>query len=232
MGIDSQTGNTKGPLIGNNISNTWVINGPDSGTLNGAPFINFQLVGGTLDDSFEFRTGGRISLLIDGGLGTTDNLVSGDLTGAFPGAISITGPMSGTIDADTGDAVAATIFSNIQIIHGGIGDDTISFAGAVTFVGQVDGLAGTDTLDLGGLGGSRTVTLTALGATDGYDGNDLALNTGLVFTEGFKNIDSLIGSGAANTLVGPATNTFFLSTGLTLERFRIAMHTMRPQPRA
>lgn len=207
LGVETINGNTLGPLVATDDGNpnVWIITGLNSGTLDGVAFSNFFLQGQTDVDSFEFRSGGRIDIGVDGGATGGTNTVLVDPVGGLTSQIVLDGARSGTVDADTGDGVAATTFSNIDIVQGGSGADTFGFlANAVVFDGELDGLGGTDTLNLSVLSGPLTVTLTALGATDGYDGN-VAVN----LTTGFKNIDNLVGSGAGDTLIGPATNTFF-----------------------
>jgi len=76
---------------------------------------------------------------------------------------------------------------------GGAGDDTFDFADGVTIAGGIDGGAGTDTLDLADSSTARTVALTNVGATDGFDGTEASI------TGGFDNIDEVIGSSGATT---------------------------------
>lgn len=207
LGVETIDGNTLGPLVATDDGNpnVWIITGLNSGTLDGVAFSNFFLQGQTDVDSFEFRSGGRIDIGVDGGATGGTNTVLVDPVGGLTSLIVLDGARSGTIDADTGDGVAATVFSNIDVVQGGSGADTFGFlTNAVAFAGELDGQGGVDTLNLSVLSGPLTVTLTALGATDGYDGN-VAVN----LATGFRNIDNLVGSGASDTLVGPATNTFF-----------------------
>jgi len=120
-------------LIGSNTSNTWTINGTDSGTVNDITFTNFQnLTGGTGSDNFI--------------------LSSGILTGTITGVGSdntITGPDSDTTWTITTDAgtVASHTFTSIQNLQGGSGDDDFVFATGGSMSGTIDGGPGTNTLD-------------------------------------------------------------------------------------
>lgn len=120
-------------LIGANTSNTWTINGTDSGTVNDITFTNFQnLTGGTGSDNFI--------------------LSSGILTGTITGVGSdntIIGPDSDTTWTITTDAgtVASHTFTSIQNLQGGSGDDDFVFATGGSMSGTIDGGLGTNTLD-------------------------------------------------------------------------------------
>ncbi len=66
--IDAGAGNNT--LIGDNVSNTWIINAMNGGTVTGlsGSFSNFQnLTGGTALDTFNFMPGFHITGLVDGG---------------------------------------------------------------------------------------------------------------------------------------------------------------------
>jgi hypothetical protein len=58
-------------LTGANVANTWTINAPDAGDVNGTTFSSFEnLTGGTSTDSFAL-SGGTLSGSIDGGAART-----------------------------------------------------------------------------------------------------------------------------------------------------------------
>src|SRR5690606_34980745 len=55
-------------LIADNTTNTWTIDGVDSGTLNGQAFTSIEnLVGGSHGDTFAFMASGEIRGTVDGG---------------------------------------------------------------------------------------------------------------------------------------------------------------------
>jgi hypothetical protein len=86
---------------------------------------------------------------------------------------------------------AASPFS----LLGGDGNDTFSFTDPGSVTGSVDGQVGTDTLDLSAITTTRVISLLAIGATDGFNGNDSTSDTDS-FDE-FRNID-IANSGSAN----------------------------------
>ncbi|MCP4044350.1 MAG: S-layer family protein [Gammaproteobacteria bacterium] len=212
-GIDAMSGNSLGTLVGpDGQSNAWIIfdvgtiaGSDNQGTLNGSEFNNFALLGGDGQDTFEFQTLGIITADIDGGPGT--NIVTGDSTGARIGAWTLTGPRAGTVDADTGDGKAATNFSNIDNLVGGIGDDTFTPNDTVNWGGSIDGSQGSDTIDWLGWSSVRSVAITASGA-NGFNGTEAGI------AGGFMNMDTILApAGQTNTLRGEdAPNTWAVTT--------------------
>ncbi len=93
-------------------------------------------------------------------------------------------------------------FSGITNLTGGAGADDFVFAPGATFAGAIDGGGGTDTLDFSAYTTPLNITLTGLGATDGFAGTPAAI------TGGFTDIDNIIGSATATpqTLTGTNLN--------------------------
>ena len=85
-------------------------------------------------------------------------------------------------------------FSAIETLNGGTSDDTFTVANTASFNGAISGGAGNDTLGYAGNTTNRTVTLTALGATDGFNG------TASGIANGFSNINALVGGNGSDAL--------------------------------
>ena len=218
------TGDT---LQGANIANTWNVTGANAGNVNGIAFTGIaNLTGGTAADTFKFTSAGSVSGKINGGGGTntldysadggvaaTVNLATGaatktgglssitKLVGSSSTADTLVGPNAAntwTISGINSGTVGTFTFSAVENLTGGTGNDTFKFtAGSVT--GKINGGGGTNTLDYSGDGGVAVTVNLATGA---------ATRTG-----GFSNIQALVGSSAADTLVGPnSTNTWTLTT--------------------
>ncbi len=77
-------------------------------------------------------------------------------------------------------------------LSGGAGNDELVLANGAQLIGSFDGEAGTDTLDYSAYTTARSITLTAVAATDGFTGTETALSAG------FTNVDSFVGSTTAN----------------------------------
>ncbi|MEM6998884.1 MAG: hypothetical protein AAF419_03480, partial [Pseudomonadota bacterium] len=107
-----------------------------------------------------------------------------------------TGNLSGAGGADDFNFNAGAVTGNID---GGADADIFDFNGG-TVTGNVDGQAGSDTLDYAGAtAGTGSVTLNAVGATDGFSG--LAGGAGNI-TGTFDDIDVVVGSSGTDTLTG------------------------------
>jgi len=149
--INGSSGNSS--LTGDNVANTWVIADTDSGTVTGVSggFINIQnLIGGSSINNFTL-SGGTLSGSITGGTGfnslTADNVTN---TWVFTGvnAGSVTGVNGG--------------FSNIQTVTGGSGNDAFTFNPGGS-VANLNGGAGTNTLDYSNYGSSISFTIGGIG---------------------------------------------------------------------
>ena len=168
------------------------------------------LTGGAGNDTFVVENnwgGDTISENIAGGTDTMDmSLVTTDLTIVL-GSVTVTDGLgnsathSGTNVENLigGSANNTFVVNGAQTINltGGAGDDEFNFDSAATLTGIVDGGTGNDTLNLSAYATAQNVTLTGLGASDGLDGLAPSI------TGSFRNINTLIGSSAANdTLTG------------------------------
>ena len=90
-------------------------------------------------------------------------------------------------------------FTSFETLLGGAGNDTFKFGDAYTFNGTINGGVGNDTVDLSAFITQRVVTLTSVGATDGFNGTTVSVSGG------FTNINNFIGSTSIGTdqLYGP-----------------------------
>ncbi|NOZ19573.1 MAG: hypothetical protein GXP25_00630, partial [Planctomycetes bacterium] len=186
---------------GNNIANTWIIDGVNTGTLGGTiRFVDMpNLTGGTNTDSFTFTNAGRLDGAIDGN-GGIDTIVGDDDGNAF----SLTGADSGTLTGKT-----ATGFSSIENLTGGLVGDTFAIGSGATLSGNVDGGLGADTLTQADGANTWTITganagtvtdisgtFTSIESLTGGTGNDgFTINSGATLA---GNIDG--GSGGTDTL--------------------------------
>ncbi|MDA1251388.1 MAG: hypothetical protein O2820_19430 [Planctomycetota bacterium] len=94
------------------------------------------------------------------------------------------------------DRFDVTGFQSVTL-NGGAGDDQLNITANGAFLnGPFDGGDGTDTVSLSGLSTGQSVTLTANGAIDGFNG------TTSTILGGFRNVDSLSGSSGTDTLTG------------------------------
>jgi uncharacterized repeat protein (TIGR01451 family) len=211
-------GSGSNTLVGANTTNTWTITAANAGTVNGVSFSSFaNLKGGSGNDTFAFKNGGSVSGSINGGGGTNtvdnsavasavvENLgalsnittviggqsFSNTLTGAnTANTWNITGTNAGTVNGVT--------FTGFMYLTGGTLNDTFKFGPSGSVGGNINGGAGTNTLDYSGYGKSVNVR----------PGSGLATALNL-----FSNISVLVGSSATtNMLVGANTaNTWNLT---------------------
>jgi Ca2+-binding RTX toxin-like protein len=144
-------------LTGPNVATTWTISGVNTGSLNtGTTIIDFtgieNLMGGTNADTFLMLPSGMLFGNLNGGTGALVNsLLYSTWTSSVVVNLSV---------ATAGNATGVTnITSNIQLISGGLGNDTLTGQGSRSTV--LIGLGGNDMLT----GGSqRDLLLGGLGA--------------------------------------------------------------------
>jgi Ca2+-binding RTX toxin-like protein len=109
-------------------------------------------------------------------------------------------PSTWTLSSDTGgsyEAFGRTLnINNIELLRGGTDTDTFIFEEGLSFFGSLDGGSGMDTLDNRGLLTSVTLTLTDIGAIDGFDG--VASN----IDSKFANINQIFGGAGSDKLIG------------------------------
>lgn len=206
---------------------SWIINGANSGTVNGIPFSSFENLGGSgLSNSFAFVTGGSISGNLDGGPGNntldysgfggpvTVNLATDTATGIggrffFIDSIvgssasdTLIGPNAAatwTLTGSNSGSVNGTAFSSFENLTGGTGNDAFVFMPGGSVDGNVDGGGGSNTLDYSNLTTNVTINIGAHTAT-GIGGT-------------WANINTFIGSQGTNTLAGSNADTTYTITG-------------------
>ncbi len=164
----------------NTLSNSFTIDG----TLTGSPTT---VTGGTADDSFTL--GSATAAVAINGVSGNNTLTGADATNTW----SITGANAGTVNANA-------TFTNVENLIGGSGSDAFVFATAGSLSGDIDGGAGTNTLDYHLFSTPVFVNLgsgtaTAIGGT-------------------FSSIENVVGGSAAtNTLTGDNLGDVFDITG-------------------
>ncbi len=204
-------------------------NGTVSSNLTGYANINDVLGNGTGIFTSMLATGG----LVVWSLGGTESITAGVNSMTFAGFTTLNGSgdddefnvlasLARLIDAGAGSdsikvADGVTLTGNVQ---GGMDDDVVSLGTGASINGSVDGDSGSDRLDYSTSATAVTVSLTGVGATDGYTGTA----TGITGT--FTNFDGLAGSTVSDTLNGrnqaatwdlgdstPGVNTYMDATG-------------------
>ena len=173
-----------------------------TGTLNGGSGS------GTLDLS-AYTSGREVTLTalgtVGGFRGTLDVL-----TGSFDNLDLLVGSGAGGdrltgMDATATWNIAATytyvsggrtlVFSQVEILRGGSGADTFTFANAASIASLLDGSGGTDTLNFAAYSTPRNLVLTAVGSLDGFQGTEASL------PGGFDNIDGFVGGSSGSDLL-------------------------------
>ena len=162
-------------LVGDNVANSFVVNGLDMGTATGlgGGFTDVEnLTGGVLGDTFELNSG-TLSGSIDGDNGI-DTLIGDDLLNVFV----LTGADAGTV---TGLGVG---FTGVENLTGGAQGDTFQLNGG-TLSGSVDGSGDEDTLIADDIASTFVVT-----------GADTGTATGLGV--GFIDVENLTGGSSGD----------------------------------
>jgi len=175
---------TNNQIEGPDASNTWAILAHNGGQINSLAgsftFTAFQeLLGGSLDDIFDFTAGFFVDGLVNGNAGS--NTLLGP-NGPFQ-QWHITSNNSGDVGEIT--------FVSIQNLTGGSGNDQFTFGNGVALSGTIDGGGGINTLDYTSystLVFANIQTKTATGV------------------DSFTNITDFIGGSGSNTLTGPNLN--------------------------
>jgi hypothetical protein len=166
--------------------------GDDDININALPTPLGNVINGDADND-EIRLGVA-------GLGVTVNGGANDDTLFGPNSNTdwlINSPNAGTVAPAALPATGA--FTTIENLVGGSGTDDFEFALTGTLAGFVEGGTGAvnDILDYTTYGSARNVTLTALGANDGFNGTEATI------TGGFRNINTIRGTtGFNDTLTG------------------------------
>ena len=216
-----------------------------------------SVVGGPLQDTFGFYGFGSLTGSVDGGGGgdvldfrfnvdsaqtqpVSVNLVAGTATpigGAFShisvikgssGNDTLTGSGAWTINGANAGSVDGVQFTSFENLVGSAGNDTFTFLPGGSISGNVDGGAGTDTLDYSALAGPVTVNFDTGTATDvgsfsnmenvmaSQSGNDTIVGDAWTITGvNSGTVNGVAFSGVSNLIGGSADDSFtFMPGGL------------------
>ena len=179
---------TNGTVTFSNIDD--VSGGSANDTFNLNVSFTGTIDGGAGADTFNFTNGVAVGVLLGGG-GANDTLVADNVVNTW----TITG-------VDAGD-LGAQSFSEIENLTGNTLVDSFVFQDGAAISGTLDGGTGVsvDILDTSAYTAQTDVTLTGLGADNGFAGG--IVNGGTIAT--FDNVNSLLGGTdtANNELTGP-----------------------------
>jgi VCBS repeat-containing protein len=179
--IYGEAGTDTVTLNGTANADTFVLD-PGTVTVNGLAFggsgiEKWTLNGQAGNDSFVVHVGAAAT--VNGGA-DSDSIVGPDVATTW----NLTGPGVGKL--------AAVSFTAVESLTGGAANDTFHFTPAGSLAGIVDGGGGMNKLDYSSFGSGVTVNIQTATATA---------------TGGFAHIQSLVGSAAADILIGPNTTT-------------------------
>ncbi len=203
-------------LTGADVTNAWRVTGSETGSLAYTTtdsavtaFSGIQnITGGTSNDTFTFDANGRLSGLLDGGVGSDSvdmsALAAVDITlgQGLVNIESITGngtnsTLRGTNTANTfiltGDndgTLDSLAFVNFNALDGGDGNDVFTFLTGSRLSGLLDGGVGSDSVDM-----------SALAAVD------------ITLGQGLANIEQITGNDTNSILRGTAAANTFILTG-------------------
>lgn len=181
-------------LIGRSSTTAWAVTGDRYGTVSGVgvAFMNLEnLTGGSGVDTFTLGSAGTLGNGSINGGGGTDTLIARNA----PNSWAITGLNAGSQDG--------LLFTNVENLTGGSGVDTFSFTDGQKVSGTIDGGVGGDTLNYAGYSTPVGVNLQT-GATTGA-----AKFIGVESFSGGSGVDTLTGSntGGSWAVTGPNTGT-------------------------
>ncbi|MCD4699804.1 MAG: hypothetical protein K8R91_04445, partial [Phycisphaerae bacterium] len=171
----------------------------NAGNVDGSFFYTAveNLTGGTGEDTLDL--GGYTGPVTINLETSTVSGLSGNFSGFenFNGSASIDDTLVGFNSGSTFNITALNAFNidelyyftNVENITGGTGVDNFVFEDAGQMSGDVDGGAGSDTLDYSNLSTTATVNLTAPSGTDGFNG------TATGISGNFGHINAILGSG-------------------------------------
>ena len=175
-------------LIGDAVSNNWLISGVNDGSLDSINFYDFNnILGNTAVDTFTLN-GGTISGSLDGGAGA-DTLIGDNQANTWNIAA-----------IDSGSVTGVASFNAIENLQGNIDTDNFVFADGAAMSGVVDGAAGSDSVDHSAQTGAVSIALdgSAYVNIENFVGND---------------IDStLIGANSANSWIITGANSGTVAT--------------------
>src|SRR5262249_43922435 len=136
-------------LDGPNTPSSWILTGVNTGRLNGnVNFTSIQnLLGGVAQDVFAMAPTGSLTGTLDGG-GGTNTLLGPNLNNIW----NVTGSNAGKLNASVN-------FKNIQNVIGGSLADVVLLQTAGSLAGNLNGGAGTNTINYANYVGDVTVNL-------------------------------------------------------------------------
>ena len=236
-------GTVSDTLTGADLTNSWSLTGPGSGSVGGVSFSGFEsLVGGSATDNFQFSSPASYTS-INGGLGsdTADysllagpfSLIAGDLTmlmgaSAFSSIESITGSAStaNLVNGQNVDTtwdvtglnaftVAGINYNGFENITGGSAADTFNFETAGSLTGSLNGGSGGNTLSYSGRSASVSVNLQT-GVATSIGGTFSNIGD---FVGGNNTADSLTGADVTQTWTIDGLNSGNIGGTLTFTGF-------------
>lgn len=198
-------------LHASDADNTWIINGLNSGIINGTSFAKFgNILGGTGADTFVFKDGGSISKASGGtGVNTLDMsqvskntliALGGDGLNGVTDISRVIGNKNFTFTLDAGNSdntwtvdgvnkgevQSVSLGSTIQFVDfnnlvGGAGADTFIFKDGASILSATGG-AGVNRVDLSGVSTDTTITLDGLAINGVTKVTQVVGNANRVFT--------------------------------------------------
>jgi acrosin len=132
-----------------------------------------------------------VDALVGSTAGTTDSLTGMNNNSTY----TVTGTNAGSYQ-DTASGRTLT-FTQVKNLDGGMANDTLVVMIGGGLSGHFDGGAGTDTADLSNLTAVQSISVLALGGTDGFN-----TTGGTTVTGGLFNVDKVIGGKSASAVLG------------------------------
>lgn len=203
--IETLRGNgTDSFLRGQNITNTWTIDGTNQGNVNGINFFGFtDIVGGDRNDTFVFMTGGSIARTIAAGnqssRDTVDvrNLTAANVVQTDTTVFGVSG-VERVIGNNSDTTLVAANRANTWNINGQNDGTVINSNGALRFVNVSNLTGGSDDDDFTITSGSSvTGVINGRGQTSAdsvtyQTSQDITLNTNLINIEQINAVDSTL----------------------------------------
>ena len=196
---------------------TNTITGDDNDNVLVGGSSNDILIGGKGNDTYIFTNGWGHDVVVEKPGEGNDTIyfgtVTNDLNFTFDGStVSVS---DGTNTLNTGAA------NNVENFVGGLGNDTFTLKNGAVVNGQIDGGAGSNTLDTSAYGSARSFVLTRLGTAVGFAGSEASLHGG------FDNISALIGTSlSGDSLTGLNAAAEWNLTGTTVENYTSGGRTL------
>jgi hypothetical protein len=145
-----------------------------------------------------------VDALVGSTAGTTDSLTGMNTTSTF----TVTGANAGSYQ-DNASARTMT-FAQVESLDGGTANDTLVVKVGGNLTGSFDGGAGTDTADLSALAAVQSISILALGGTDGFN-----TTGGTTVSGGLFDVDKVIGGKSASATLGASDRLTGLNADAT-----------------